>query len=218
MVERAQDSMAKKPTRQGRSAPRKSAETIKTKSPQRAESAPDLPPPPFPPVPELPHDEVKDHLLKLELQGIAEPLFFPVLRKEWSRIHGGIQSAERTTYIGFETTDGRSVYVNCAHLLTCHFLWEPSAFGSRVAFEEECEIMRFYLLGRSEPVEIRDLEDDDWGGSLGLELFGSADERFLTLMDEDGEPIAINLDALIYVVYPTEWEEEWSDQDAPEDC
>ena len=209
--------------------PRKPPATPKRKSSPRqgrgrqgaerpADTTPDQCPPAFPPMPELPHDEVKDHILKLELREFAEPLFFPVLRDTWSRVLGAIQQARRDSYIGFNTADGRAVYVNCAHLLTCHFLWEPSFFGARVFYEEERETMRFHLRGRSKPVEIRDMEEEHIAGGLMLDTFGDLDERFLTLMDEDGEPIAINLDALVYVEYPVEWEEERSEDDPPEEC
>jgi hypothetical protein len=50
-----------------------------------------------------------------------------------------------------------------------------------------------------------------WFRQPGLGLaFPDADGR--------GRPLAINLDALVYVVYPTEWEEGWTDDGALEDC
>ena len=158
-------------------------------------------------------DRATDYLLQVYMRGFRAPLEFVVTRAVWERAREILEDEDgHTGFLSFQPLDRRSVYLNCDHLLACLFLWEPAAFGLGERWLKPCEELQAFVLGSTDPFTAVWIEGDSFIDiNMTLENYWGQGARFITFMDQDGEVIAIRLDDLVYLEYPSHWDDELDD-------
>ena len=153
----------------------------------------------------------KRFFLSFSIRGHDEPTIFEVTEKiqdeleiEMKRLCKG----ESKTIYSFATIDGQSVAMNFRFVQAIRFLWEPTFI--ELSDDKYDGLIRIWLDGTKVPIEVSTEEPVplyDFYTSVG---YGPEVEACPSLLDEDGELVAINAKELVYLVAPTAMIEEGS--------
>ena len=145
------------------------------------------------------------HLI-MRLTGLSGAVVYPLTSKSYKYVVRILSDDHNKPFLGFETQDGRSVWVHLRFLIDCRCELGPFANASPDELPgAHCMIAHF--VGREEPLEISGI-DDTWILNIAMELDAYEDlgNRLVSFPDEDGELVAINGESLVLLEYPSEWQ------------
>ncbi len=156
-------------------------------------------------------------VIKLTYRGSKSPIFFPVTDEELTRIKDTLK--ERTDpllFIESSTVFGQNIFIFLKRIKFINFLLEPpievlwdendiapSFQYSDKSEQETPEYHNFnwdvlvYLDGEDFPIWITDADGNDWV-DITIPIING--EEFLIVNDDDGEDVAIPLDAINCIV------------------
>lgn len=156
------------------------------------------------------------HEVKLVFSGRDKAVFLPVTEEESNRIKSLlVDRAEHHRFIETNTVFGQCVWLNCAHIVTANFLFEPhqnivwaeddiapsKQYSSDEDAEPEYDAIRWAILMYVSPLSAP-LYFADSDGNAWVEVFTSIDgrEQFIVLTDDDGEDVAIATETIDIVI------------------
>lgn len=149
--------------------------------------------------------------LKVWMRGEEDCRLLRVSEDDWVRARSIVGDGDKN-FIALNTAAGSVVFLNCAHLLAAHFLWDPAAIPTLTHPEPVFDELRAHLVGRKDPITAGYVEPEELE-ALCLQLDGMSgdQERFIIFPDEDGEDIALHVEDLFLLEFPASWRVQASD-------
>lgn len=151
--------------------------------------------------------------LDCSFRGVEGSRVYPVAASEWERVQSVLDS-ERKTFLGLDTLDGRSAFLNLDHLQLCRLVIGPFR-----PVRPTLDALTCQLLGPDPAYELPDV-DREWAPNIAMSLeeFGNLGERFLQFPDEFGGMWAFNMADIVFLEFPALWQDEameaWEEMEA----
>jgi hypothetical protein len=147
----------------------------------------------------------KQYFLSVFIRNETERLNLEVRKEESDRVESVLTGLpddySGSDHIEFETVSGDTYRVCTSDVQAVRVLWEPSAgpqdlvrsqHGVRIKFRQRQEVLE---VACSSFVNVFDFFND-----LDLNPF-----RFVSYLDEDGEPLLVAKDEIVWISAPTHW-------------
>lgn len=152
-----------------------------------------------------PNKDLAYHLV-MRLAGLSDAVVYPLTSKSYKYVVRILSDDRGKPFLGFETRDGRSVWVNLRFLIDCRCELGPVDVARHN--ELPCSnLMIAHFVGRDDPLQISGI-DDGWILNIGmyLDTYEDMGNRLVSFPDEHGALVSINGESLVLLEYPTEWE------------
>jgi hypothetical protein len=148
--------------------------------------------------------EANEFLASVTLAGLSPPIEFLLNRKRSEYAARIFETSNEKRFLGLTTLDGRTAWINLRYLSSARLESKPTTWAPR----RPPDCMRMYLAPTGRKIEIAGVAED-YILNIVTELYSLEwlDNRFMSFPDLKGAAVAINIDQLMLVEYPTAWVE-----------
>lgn len=144
------------------------------------------------------------YYIKVLLEGLEEPLVFPVTKEDADRFSHNFQNS-RDPFFVFPTITGKHVALNLASIQLANLLWDPIDQAENKDEEGGDDMLLLYFRGKKAPFHSSIGEPTDIADILFMLEMGVQAEQdpALCYTDGDGELVLFNPAELLYLEAPT---------------